>query len=170
MTAAKYFTKCRIVATTLSRFAANVSISDYLHFVVFLFIVVFKVWYERSFIVWQLLQLGYNVVQSDGDALWLQNPLYEFSELIKTSDVIFSRGNARAGDRGRGTGVCMGLVMYKSSAGAIDFLHDILERMPVANDVDQGIANSFVGGSRGLNRDKNKYNPEYWRGVYKNTT
>lgn len=108
-----------------------------------------QVWYERSFIVMELLRLGYNVVQSDGDALWLQNPMHEFDELLESYDVIFSRGNARSGFKGRGTGVCMGLVMYKASEGAIGFLQDIINRMPVANDVDQGIANTFVGGVAG---------------------
>ena len=78
-------------------------------------------------------------------------------------------GNARAGNKGRGTGVCMGLVMYKSSPGGIGFLHDILERMPVVNDVDQGIANHFLGGSRGSQRDTDKYNAEIWTGQYKET-
>jgi len=76
-------------------------------------------------------------------------------------------GNARAGAKGRGTGICMGLVLYKASPGGIEFLHDILERMPIANDVDQGIANTFLGCSRGACRDKDKYNPEIWTGEYK---
>ena len=33
------------------------------------------VWVERSFMVYRLLLLGYNVIQSDTDALWLQNPV-----------------------------------------------------------------------------------------------
>lgn len=78
-------------------------------------------------------------------------------------------GNARVGDKGRGTGVCMGLVMYKASPGAIGFLTDVLTQMPVANDVDQGIANAFVGGPRGSHRDRNKYNPTLWNGTYKDT-
>lgn len=126
-----------------------------------------QVWYGRSFIVYQLLVLGYNVIQSDGDALWLQNPMHEFNHLLKSYDMVLSRGNARAGSKGRGTGVCMGLVLYKSSPGGIEFLHDILVRMPVVNDVDQGIANHFLGCSRGSCRDKDKYNPEIWTGEYK---
>lgn len=46
----------------------------------------------RAQVILQLLKLGYNVVQSDGDALWLQNPLFEFRALLKEKDVIFSRG------------------------------------------------------------------------------
>jgi len=63
----------------------------------------------------------------------------------------------------------MGMVMYKASPGGLSFLEDILERMPVVNDVDQGIANHFVGGSRGKARDHDKYNPNYWRGQYGQT-
>jgi hypothetical protein len=63
----------------------------------------------------------------------------------------------------------MGLVMYKASPGAIQFLQDVVERMTVVSDVDQGIANSFLGGSRGLNRDKDVNNPSYWNGKYKDT-
>jgi hypothetical protein len=128
-----------------------------------------QVWYERSFIVMELLKMGYNVIQSDGDALWLQNPMHEFMDIMKNHDIIFSRGNARSGNKGRGTGVCMGLVMYKASHGAVAFLQDVTDRMPIANDVDQGIANTFIGGSRGLNRDKDKHNPEVWTGTYKDT-
>lgn len=50
-----------------------------------------QVWFERSRLVRHLLVLGYNVVQSDGDALWLQNPMYEESyacSLVKSSDLI----------------------------------------------------------------------------------
>eukprot|EP00039_Didymoeca_costata_P006681 m.92347 g.92347 ORF g.92347 m.92347 type:complete len:434 (+) comp13348_c0_seq1:47-1348(+) len=127
-----------------------------------------QVWFERSYLILQLLTLGYNVVQSDGDALWLQNPMFELESLAKDRDVIFSRGNARAGKKGRGTGVCMGFVMYKASSGAKEFLLEVLEKMVKSNDVDQGVANSFVGGSRGMARDKDKTNPHYWFGEYKN--
>jgi hypothetical protein len=128
-----------------------------------------QVWYERSRLVRDLLNLGHTVVQSDGDALWLQNPLFELAALPPNVDVAFSRGNARAGTGGRGTGVCMGFVMYRPTFGAVAFLQDILDRMLEVYDVDQGIANSFVGGSRGLNRDKDKYNTGVFFGQYKST-
>ena len=42
--------------------------------------------------MYQLLQLGYNVIQSDGDALWLQNAMFEFNHLIQSHDIVVSRG------------------------------------------------------------------------------
>eukprot|EP00035_Acanthoeca_spectabilis_P039727 m.64505 g.64505 ORF g.64505 m.64505 type:complete len:462 (+) comp9723_c0_seq2:168-1553(+) len=129
-----------------------------------------QVWYQRSRIIRDLLILGYTVVQSDGDALWLQNPMFELHALPSRVDIAFSRGNARAGKAGRGTGVCMGFVMYRPKPGAIAFVQDLLDRMMEVYDVDQGIANSFVGGPRGQNRDTDKYNASLFFGSYKNTT
>ena len=128
------------------------------------------VWYERSGVILQLLQLGYNVIQSDGDALWLQNPLPELKSLPDHVDIAFSRGNARAGKAGRGTGVCMGFVSYRPTPGAKSFLRDVMGRMVVGNDVDQGIANALIGGSRGRNRDRDPVNASLWYGQYKNTS
>eukprot|EP00040_Diaphanoeca_grandis_P044025 m.269795 g.269795 ORF g.269795 m.269795 type:complete len:304 (-) comp86337_c0_seq1:34-945(-) len=128
-----------------------------------------QVWYERAQIVLQLVALGYNVVQSDGDALWLQNPLFELDSIQPEIDVVFSRGNARAGVKGRGTGVCMGFVLYRATIGSQLFLSAVLKRMKEVSDVDQGIANTFIGGSRGSNRDKDMYNPELWYGQFQDT-
>jgi hypothetical protein len=128
-----------------------------------------QVWYERSRLIRDLLTLGYVVVQSDGDALWLQNPLFELTTLPADVDVAFSRGNARAGKGGRGTGVCMGFVMYRPKPGAISFIQALLDRMMQVYDVDQGIANAFIGGSRGRNRDTDKYNTSLFFGWYEDT-
>ena len=44
----------------------------------------------------QLLQLGYSVILSDVDAIWLQSPLPELKRLSHTHDMVFSRGNVSA--------------------------------------------------------------------------
>lgn len=125
-----------------------------------------QVWYERSHIVLELLRLGYPVVQSDGDALILQNPFFELNSYKPEIDIIFSRGNARAGTQGRGTGVCMGFVSYRPTPGAHGFLDAVQKDMKLKSDVDQGIANGFLGRKT---RDKDKYNTEPFYGVWNDT-
>ena len=127
-----------------------------------------QVWVERVRVISHLLTLGYSVVSSDSDALWLRNPLPELVSLSTTNDIVFSRGNAASGPKSvsHGVGVCMGFVFYTPQVSTKKFIKEILQYMRLKSVPDQPAVNRLIWGDKAVNRDTNPYNTELWTKAY----
>ena len=88
-----------------------------------------KLWLMRARLTKTLLDQGLDVLLSDADALWLQNPFDEL-ERHPTSDLIASRGRFPEDvSRVYGATICMGFVYIKSNPRTRLFYSLLLEHM-----------------------------------------
>lgn len=73
-------------------------------------------WKMRIKVLSCLLEIGYNVILSDSDALWLKDPIQDFdSPLVRGSSIVASRGSfPRTMQRDWGSTLCMGFIFFRA--------------------------------------------------------
>jgi len=83
------------------------------------------IWIERVSIILSMLKLGNNVLLTDVDALWLQNPV-SFLLNHSSADIISSKGWFPPHLYQKwGSTLCLGLSYFSSSNSTIVFLQDV---------------------------------------------
>lgn len=127
-----------------------------------------QIWDGRVRVFVHLLKLGFTIISSDSDALWLKNPIPELVALQKDFDIVWSRGNAAAGDHAHGNGVCMGFAVYKPTDNVIAILREGLHVMKEHYIPDQPAINSIIWGPHGINRGTDPYLTTLYKTTYNN--
>lgn len=88
-----------------------------------------KLWLVRARLAKTLLDQGFDVLMSDADALWLQNPFDEL-ERFSSSDIIASRGRfPEDASRIYGATLCMGFIYIKSTRRTQIFYAQLVDYM-----------------------------------------
>ena len=88
-----------------------------------------KLWLVRARLAKTLLDQGFDVLMSDADALWLQNPFDEL-ERFSSSDIIASRGLfPEDASRIYGATLCMGFIYIKSTRRTQIFYAQLVDHM-----------------------------------------
>lgn len=116
-----------------------------------------SVWVKRTKVMKYLLFLGYDVIQTDSDAIWLNNPVPLFRKIVANNDVLFSRGKLDGENPGTGIGICMGFVYYRATQNTLRLLGELLKVMKENFWPDQGSINSFIWGPNRENKDGDPY-------------
>lgn len=88
-----------------------------------------SLWLARVMISSELLSLGYDVIMSDSDAVWLRNPFLAIAQ-VPTSHIVGSKATfPEEAYRQLGASLCMGFVYIKAMNGSTDFLQEVYNRM-----------------------------------------
>jgi hypothetical protein len=102
-----------------------------------------NLWVIRTKQVLRILQGGYDVIISDTDAIWLQNPLPLLYTTLKESDIIGGRGFFPFNPP-RGTTLCMGFVFLRSNPQVIQVVNLALKYTIQVGDDQIGFDMAFV--------------------------
>ena len=107
------------------------------------------IWQVRTKITHDLLHQGYDVLLTDADALWVNNPFPHIERHI-SSDVISSRGSfPDSVSKTLGATLCMGFVYIKASAHTSELWSEIAGQMAKQpNPDDQKEVNNFLFNHR----------------------
>lgn len=103
------------------------------------------IWLVRTKLTHDLLHKGYDVLLTDSDALWVNNPFPLLEQHI-SSDVISSRGSfPDSVSKTLGATLCMGFVYIKASAHTTKLWSEIADQMAKQpNPDDQKEVNSIL--------------------------
>lgn len=102
-----------------------------------------SLWSERVKLIKQLINLGYNVIHSDADAVWLDDAVSYCEGL--NSDIAFSQGTVWPPDAHNSLGVvlCCGFFYLRPTLQTIDFLEAWEEAVIIDGD-DQRALNNLL--------------------------
>eukprot|EP00600_Ochromonadales_sp_CCMP1393_P010816 CAMPEP_0175006488 /NCGR_PEP_ID=MMETSP0005-20121125/5884_1 /TAXON_ID=420556 /ORGANISM="Ochromonas sp., Strain CCMP1393" /LENGTH=356 /DNA_ID=CAMNT_0016261825 /DNA_START=159 /DNA_END=1229 /DNA_ORIENTATION=+ len=108
---------------------------------------------ERTRTVASLLSQGYDVLQSDSDAMWLRNPFHLITQYVNNSeyDII--------GSRGKGTTLCMGFTYTIANNRTTQLWETVTHRIETSNasttrEHDQVHFNSIMKSGGGTLEDE----------------
>jgi hypothetical protein len=88
-----------------------------------------RLWLIRGIVVKKLLIIGYDVILTDSDAIWLQNP-FPFLNQFPSSDIIASRASFPEEVYERlGATLCMGFVYFQTNPAVITLWTSIVDEM-----------------------------------------
>ena len=112
-----------------------------------------KVWQLRVKILSCLLEAGYDVIASDSDALWLNDPQLDFDmPEVRGSGIVSSRGDMPSDLYSLwGSTLCMGFVLFRAGAGVENVLAKMKSLVMEISD-DQKVIN-FVLEELGVEWD-----------------
>ncbi len=102
-----------------------------------------KLWIHRVEVIKEFIEKGYDVIHSDADAVWIEDPMNEFNNM--ESDLIFSQGTFWPLNIHKKWGfvLCCGLFMIKSNKETKAFLSKWLEKVKLDKD-DQVSLNTLL--------------------------
>lgn len=103
------------------------------------------IWKMRVRALSCLVRVGYDVIMSDADALWLRDPMEYFSlPGVKSSSVVSSRGIMPfALGRRWGATMCLGFILFRSTGGGMNRLLESIENL-IRKDGDDQVAVNFA--------------------------
>ncbi len=86
-------------------------------------------WTYRLEIIYSLIKAGIDVIHSDPDAFWIENPMEEYFSDVPF-DILASQGTVHPHDilERWGFVLCCGLIYYRSSTAVLDFFTRLIER------------------------------------------
>ena len=92
-------------------------------------------WEFRTKIIINKLEQGYDVIHSDADAYWIQNPIHKYFAQTDC-DILTSQGTIFPHQvlSKLGFVACCGLVYYKNTKKTIDFLHKMQKITTLVKD------------------------------------
>ena len=102
-----------------------------------------KLWIHRIEVILKLLKEGYDIIHSDADAIWLQDPLPYLDSL--PHDMIFSQGTVWPPDVHEAWNfvLCCGFFMIRSNKDTLKFIHTLLQQVKKDKD-DQRSCNRLL--------------------------
>lgn len=110
-----------------------------------------NVWLRRMQIIIELLEAGEDVLLTDTDAFWLQDPFPSIATLIPSAHIISSRGTFPAElSREWGSTLCMGFIFIRSDDFTINFFRMVLEIMAAVKSPDDQYTVNKVLHSLGI--------------------
>jgi hypothetical protein len=94
-----------------------------------------SLWINRVKLFRDILNLGYNFIHSDADAIWLRNPVETFFTELNY-DVVFSQGTVWPEDTYEKNGfvLCCGYFGIKSNVNTINLLEDVYLDSKITGD------------------------------------
>lgn len=119
-----------------------------------------QLWAFRTNILKSILEFGLNVVHSDADAFWINNPIPSYFEKSQ-HDILFSQGTYFPQEVHKKWGfvLCCGLVYYKSNHKVIKLLSEIVNNIGEYGNDDQKALNCILHDTIDWNFDNS--NDEY---------
>lgn len=102
-----------------------------------------ELWRLRVHVVSCLLQEGHDVIMSDADALWLDDPMKELGQpSVIDSSIVASRGSYPFALGAKwGSTICMGFAMFRPNGAAMEAFHVAMERIVRVTGDDQVAVN-----------------------------